>query len=100
MVSNYRHNGIGEINRREYVRANTCMKLHFIEFSCRQFPWLVQNVFGHCKFAHVMEQRGRFDGFNELLVSYTDYTGETDCVRLNSSYVTVCNLILSVNRHC
>ena len=56
------------------------MQLHLFKFSRRQFARFVQDVFGYCQFAHVVEECRCFNGFNQSLIAHSDFDSETRCI--------------------
>src|SRR5215471_6504291 len=100
MMSYDRHDRIWEIDGRENVCADTGMQLHFFELARREWSGLVQNVFGDGKFTHVMKKRGCLNRLDLPAVIYAHGSRQTHREELNSSDVTMSNLVLRVDGHC
>ena len=68
MMSDYWDYGVWKVDCGQNVSTDARMELHFFEFSGSQFAWLVQNVFGHCQFAHVVEKSRRLNRLNQSFI--------------------------------
>src|SRR5438034_1574677 len=99
MMTDDRHNWIGKINRRQDVRAYTGVKFHFLEFGRGQLTWFVQDVLWNRELSHVVEQRSCFYCLNEFLIRDSDVPCETNGVDLDSSNVTMSDLVFCIDRH-
>ncbi len=52
-------------------------------------------MFGDRQFSHVVQQGGRGNCFQLALIIYAEAFGEFECEYLNTSNVTMCDLILA-----
>src|SRR5262245_28629355 len=100
MVSNNRYHWVRKVNRRKNIGSHACVELHFLEFSWRQFARLIQYVLRDGEFSHVVEKSGSFNSLDEPLISYADLAGQPSCVELDTSDMTMCDLIFGINGHC
>src|SRR5436309_2738142 len=99
-MPNNRHDGIGKLNRREDICADTNMEFHLLELGRCQRAWFIENVLGYGQLAHVVEESCCLDRSNLCVIRNTHHFSETNRVGLDASNMPMSYLVLCVDRHC
>ncbi len=75
MVSDNRHDRVRKIDGAQDVRSDARVDLHLFEFSACELSGLVQDVLRNGQLPQVVEQAGRLDGFDQLLIRDAEASG-------------------------
>ncbi len=92
-----RHDGVGEVDRRQDVGADVDVQLHLLELGRRQLARLVEDVLRHRQFSGVVQQRGGVDGLEGVGVVDAEGAGETDGEALDAADVIVGDAVLGLD---
>ena len=75
MMSDDWNHRVWKVNCGEDVSAHARVQFHLCELTVSQFTGLVQYVFRHSKFAHVMKERSSFDRLDQARIRYPQLLG-------------------------
>ncbi len=68
VMTNNWNDRVGELNRRQQVSADGCMRLHDRELVSGKSARFVEDELGDREFSHVVQQGGGFNGADLALV--------------------------------
>src|SRR5688572_11547402 len=100
MVTNDWHDWIRKLDCGEDVCSYGRMHFHLVKFGIAEFARLVEYVLRYGQLTHIMEQCRSFYSLKETCVLDAEGFRQADCIRLNTAYVAVGDLVFGVYRHC